>query len=128
MLARLDPRDRPGTALLVGVVCLLLVAGLAVPAAEGRARTAEERHLETRLADADCLDDWGVREGTERYAASVSGVTARGVVVSVEVPYAYTVDRDGTTVYADTASEATYVVGPGGTERQGGDDVRPCDP
>mgnify|MGYP006305582065 CR=1 FL=1 len=127
MLDRLDPRDRPRTALLVGAVCLLLVAGLAVPVAEGRARAAEERHLTERLSTAECLDDWGVGEGTEQYAASVAGVTAEGVVVSVQVPYAYTVERDGEPIFADTASEATYVVGPGGATRRGGDSVAPCD-
>lgn len=127
MRDRLDPRDRPSATLVVVLLCLLLVAGLAVPVVEGRARAAEERHLETRLTDAGCLTDWGVGEGTEAYATSVAGVTPRGVVVSVQVPYAYTVERDGEPLFADTASEATYLVGPGGATRRGGDSVAPCD-
>jgi hypothetical protein len=124
---RLGPRDRPAVAVAVVFVCLLVVAGLTVAVAERRAVAAEERHLTARLSDATCLDDSGVGEGTETYATSVAGLTPRGVVVSVQVPYAYTVERDGTTVYADTASEAAYVVGPGGTTRRGGDTVSPCD-
>lgn len=113
--------------LLVAAVALVAVCAAAVPLAERRALSAEERHVTVRLDDAPCLDDWGVNEGAgPSRAASVTGVAGGGLRVAVTVPYAYRTTVDGETVYADGASEAVYAVTLAGTRRLRGDEIAPC--
>ncbi|MFB6184723.1 MAG: hypothetical protein ABEI96_09235 [Haloarculaceae archaeon] len=110
--------------LIVGVVALGAVATVA--SAPTRATNAESDYVATRLADAACLDDWGVNEGAASGSVAVTGLSPGGVRVSVTLPYAYRVETDEGPVFADTASEAVYVVSPFRTRRISGDEIAPC--
>ena len=113
--------------LLVAVAVLVVGAVAAVPAAERRALSAEEAYVAARLDDAPCLDDWGVNEGAgPSREASVTGLDAGGLRVTVTVPYAYRTGANDEAVYGDFASEATYAVTLTGTRRIRGDEVAPC--
>jgi hypothetical protein len=122
------PREVTTRRLLAGVVLLLVVASVwTVPLAGQRALAAEEDYVADRLSDTLCLTDWGVNEGAgPSRDASITGLSTSGVRVHVTVPYAYTTESDGEPVFADTASEATYVVTPVTTRRVSGDDVPTC--
>lgn len=111
------------------VLVLLIVAGstLASIIAEDRALDAEEDYVAGNLEDTSCLTEWGTSEGAgPSKDASVTKVTTSGVRVTVTLPYAYTAESDGETVYADTASEALYRVKFTGTQRLAGDEITPC--
>lgn len=115
--------------LLAGLVLavVVLVAGVSgVVAAERYALAAEERYVAERLENASCLADWGINEGAADRGVSATDLTARGVEVTVRVPYAYRVETEEGPLYADLASEAVYEVGPTGPRRVEGDDVSPC--
>jgi hypothetical protein len=114
--------------LLYGLVLLVVVVGVwTVPLAGQRALAAEEDYVADRLSDNPCLTDWGVNEGAgPSRDASIRGLSTSGVRVHVTVPYAYTTESDGEPVFADTASEATYVVTPVTTRRVSGDDLPVC--
>jgi hypothetical protein len=115
--------------LLLGsaLAALVIISGVAaVYSAQQRAVRAEETHVATQLETATCLDDWGVNEGTETKSAAVTGVSPFGVRVTVSIPYAYSVDRDGDPIFADTASEAVYEVTLLNARRVSGDDISPC--
>jgi hypothetical protein len=114
--------------LLYGLVLLVVVVGVwTVPLAGQRALAAEEDYVADRLSDTLCLTDWGVNEGAgPSRDASITGLSTSGVRVHVTVPYAYTTESDGEPVFADTASEATYVVTPVTTRRVSGDDLPVC--
>jgi hypothetical protein len=114
--------------LLYGLVVLVVVVGVwTVPLAGQRALAAEEDYVATHLANESCLTDWGVNEGAgPSKDASIAGLSTSGVRVHVTVPYAYTTESDGEPIFADTASEATYVVTPVTTRRVSGDDLPTC--
>lgn len=115
--------------LIAGVVLALVVTAglLSVQVAESRAMDAESAYVTAQLESASCLSDWGINEGAGPSAdASVTGVTASGVRVSVTLPYAYTVEREGEPLFADTASRAVYEVSLTGTRRVRGDTISPC--
>lgn len=113
--------------LLVGLALLVVAAAaLSVPLAERRALDAEASHVADRLEDAPCLADWGTNEGAASGYVAVTGATAGGLRVAVGLPYAYTTETDEGTVYADSVSEAAYVVGPTGARRVSGDRIAPC--
>lgn len=122
------PSVPPRRTLLVTLAALVVLGSLlSLPLAERRALSAERAHVADRLDAAPCLDDWGVNEGAgPSREASVTGVTAGGVRVAVTVPYAYTTEADGGTVYADAASEAVYAVTLADARRVRGDRVAPC--
>jgi hypothetical protein len=122
------PREVTTRRLLAGVVLLLVVASVwTVPLAGQRALAAEEDYVADRLSDTLCLTDWGVNEGAgPSRDASITGLSTSGVRVHVTVPYAYTTESDGEPVFADTTSEATYVVTPVTTRRVSGDDLPAC--
>jgi hypothetical protein len=122
------PREVTTRRLLAGVVLLLVVASVwTVPLAGQRALATEEDYVADRLSDTLCLTDWGVNEGAgPSRDASITGLSTSGVRVHVTVPYAYTTESDGEPVFADTASEATYVVTPVTTRRVSGDDLPVC--
>jgi hypothetical protein len=114
-------------ALALGLVLVLATGGvMTASTAEQQALNAEREHITNRLDDATCLDEWGVDAGTVRKSARVTGVTARGVRVRVTMPYAYRVEQDGEPLFADTASDATYVVSLRGAHRMSGDRIEPC--
>lgn len=115
--------------LLVGVALLLVVTGssLSVPVTEGRALSAEEMYIADRLENASCLTDWGTSEGARpRKQAAVTKLTAFGYRISVTIPYAYTTESNGETIYADTASGAIYEITLTDTRRIRGDEISPC--
>ena len=113
---------------VMGVTLFLVVASVwTIPLAGQRALAAEEEYVADRLSDTPCLTDWGVNEGAgPSRDASITGLSTSGVRVHVTVPYAYTAESDGEPVFADTASDATYVVTPVTTRRVGGDDLPAC--
>lgn len=111
------------------VLVLLIVAGgaLATITVEDRALDAEEEYVASNLENRSCLTEWGTREGAGPSTdASVTKVTTSGVRVTVTLPYAYTTESDGETIYADTASEAVYQVNFTETQRLTGDEITPC--
>lgn len=121
-------RDTIARALPVALALLLVVTGVwTVPLAGQRALAAEEEYVADRLSDTPCLTDWGVNEGAgPSRDASIREVSPSGVRVHVTVPYAYTTESDGEPMFADTASEATYVVTPVTARRVSGDDLPAC--
>lgn len=122
-------RSRTGRRLVVALALVVAIAAavpLATTTASDRALAAEADHVAGHLERAGCLTDWGADEGAATRSASVTGVTADGLRVRVQLPYAYTTQVDGETVYADTSSEAVYEVGPTSTRRVSGDEISPC--
>ncbi|MFC7028653.1 hypothetical protein ACFQJ5_15545 [Halomicroarcula sp. GCM10025324] len=117
-----------GRLLLAVVLVAAVVLGSVgtVTSAQQRALNAEDAHVTSHLERAPCLDDWGTREGAVTERASITGLAPLGVRVSVTLPYAYRVDVDGETVFADTSSDAVYAVTALGTRRVGGDEIAPC--
>jgi hypothetical protein len=113
---------------LYGLVLLVVGVGVwTVPLAGQRALAAEEDYVADRLSDTPCLTDWGVNEGAgPSRDASITKLSTSGTHVRVTVPYAYTTEHDGEPIFADTASEATYVVTPVTTRRVGGDALPAC--
>ncbi|MFC7020196.1 hypothetical protein ACFQHP_10880 [Halomicroarcula sp. GCM10025743] len=110
------------------VLALVVVLGgvAAVTTAQQRALRAEEAHVVDHLERAPCLDEWGTSEGAVTKRASVTGLTLFGVRARVAMPYAYRVEVDGETVFADTSSKAVYEVTVVGTRRVAGDEIAPC--
>lgn len=115
--------------LLPGIAFVVVFAAvLSVPLAEHRALSAEGDYLEDRLENAPCLADWGTFEGSGPSAnASVTGVDAFGLRVRITVPYSYRTRSENTTIHADTASRAVYIVSPVHARRVSGDAVSVCD-
>lgn len=110
-------------------VTLVIIAAAGVVSgfvAEQRALDAEEAYVAEQLRDEPCLTDRGVNEGAATRRVSITGVTAGGVRVAVSVPYAYTVERNGEPIFADTASDAVYGVTLTSTRRIRGDDIDIC--
>lgn len=111
-----------GVLLAVGLVATL-VSPLVV---EQWALAAEDEHVTAQLENQPCLTDWGIREGAVTQRTEITGVSDGGVRVEVSLPYAYTTERDGETVVADSASEAVYEVTRTDMRRVRGDDISPC--
>ena len=114
--------------LIFSVTLVIIVADGVVSGfvAEQRALDAEEEYAAEQLGDEPCLTDWGVNEGAATKQVSITGVTAGGVRVAVSMPYAYTVERNGTPIFADTASDAVYAVTFTDTRRIRGEAIAIC--
>ncbi|WP_276271526.1 hypothetical protein [Haloarcula litorea] len=121
------PTTRRTALSAVLALCVVLAGVAAVWGAEQRALAAEADHVRDRLDGATCLTDGGVNEGAgPSRSARVTGVSPGGLRVSVTLPYAYTVGAGDDRVFADTASEAVYEVGPLGVRRVRGTEIDPC--
>lgn len=112
---------------IAGLLAVGLVAMLVLPLVlEQWALAAEDEYATAQLEDESCLTHWGTREGAATQRAEVTGVSDGGVRVEVSLPYAYTTEQDGETIYADMTSKAVYEVTRTDIRRVRGDEISPC--